>query len=283
MPKRKIKYFIICSLLLVMISCTPSITTPSVYVEAKAANLEDLEDSLKSAKHEEYKNYNININDWFGDFLVSDYRSSDIIKFNVSASSYFENGKSVGSCKFGNEYEIPNVYMLNFLKTEFEIKLVDDSLEEEYFLFKVCQQVDNVLSTIEIDTSLIEREVKLYYTTSNHHAWADFYELEFKNLYTDIDVEVECIKMKIKDYYKFNNNKYKVRETIISIEHFYPKAITDNGIVYYKMMARIPAKDLLYLVSDEYSQNEKYEVFDLKFKSILDEYINKYEKFELRA
>ena len=82
---------------------------------------------------------------------------------------------------------------------------------------------------------------------------------------------------------KNNGFRKKIRTTSVEIIREYYDPIIVDDTVYDAYSGGFLNKDLLYLFSDEYTQNEKYVTFDLQFRAFLEEYIYVYEKFELIA
>jgi hypothetical protein len=105
------------------------------------------------------------------------------------------------------------------------------------------------------------------------------------NLYSN-DLDIERLKLKkllrnlkftIEEYYTHYDERSLIRSTSIVIEYAYPDKVHNVMASFYQV------EDLLYLVSNEYTQNERFVEFDLQFRAFLEEYIYTYEKFEVRA
>lgn len=285
MNKKVLKFFIICLLSLFTTSCIPHDPLPNRDIVGKASSLDQLDEALKERMNFYGGKYDIENKDMVGNFLISNYHHPNIEDFTITATSSFTYNfeEPIKRCMFDDDEKFSNYYDIGYLESKYEVYFKDIGLEEEFFHVWITQKCSNLNPSVFIDENLIERKFYLRAENYSHD--------EVFNLYSnDLDIEkfkwvkrISCLEFTIEEYYTHYDKRRLIRTTSFRIDHLYPYSITIDDIVYDSLNSDYQVEDLLYLVSDEYSQNEKYVTFDLQFRAFLEEYIYVYEKFELRA
>ena len=277
--KKYLKIFIIVFLSLFTTSCIGSVPLDDEFIVGESDSLDQLDEALKEKKEFLIEKYDIENKDMVGNFLISNYQHPNIEDFSVSAMSFFTYNyeEPIELCSFADDKKFSNYYDLGYLESKFKIYFRDIGLEEEYFYLWVTQRCKNFNSSVFIDEKLIERKLSLSVESLG--------DREVFNLYSN-DLDIERLKLKkllrnlkftIEEYYTHYDERSLIRSTSIVIEYAYPDKVHNVMASFYQV------EDLLYLVSNEYTQNERFVEFDLQFRAFLEEYIYTYEKFEVRA
>lgn len=279
--KKYLKTFIICLLSLFTTSCIPHDPLPNRDIVGKASSLDQLDEALKERMNFYSGKYDIENKDMVGNFLISNYQHPNIEDFTISATSSFTYNfeEPIKRCMFDDDEKLSNYYDIGYLESKFNITFKDNLLEDEYIYANITQKCNNINSSFCIDETLIEREVKLFKTGSGYK----IVDLTFEELSSNPDKETLFLVLNIDEFYTHNGFRKKIRTTSVEIIREYYDPIIVDDTVYDAYSGGFLNKDLLYLFSDEYTQNEKYVTFDLQFRAFLEEYIYVYEKFELIA